>query len=379
MSASSSFDQFTASLRGLIRISLPGTPAPNNVMGADSRGLGETEFGKLALELFSLQSELNQAYRTLCEARGASLRTVRHWTQVPVVPTSAFKELEFSCLPPAERSAVFHSSGTTAQEPSRHFHNRQSLRLYEASLLPWFEMNVLGQSAARRTIVCLTPDARTAPHSSLVHMFETVVRQFGSEGSAFFGKLDEEGGWALDLKATWEYLQRLECVDLPVLVLGTAFSFVHLLDYLTDRHLRFKLPVGSRVMETGGYKGRSRSLPKPELHRLISGHFGIPQSSIICEYGMSELSSQAYDTSLSGGSPRSFRFPAWARAQIVSPETGREVADGEAGLVRVFDLANAYSVMAVQTEDLAIRRGKSFELLGRAVQVEPRGCSLMSA
>ena len=210
-------------------------------------------------------------------------------------------------------------------------------------------------------------------------MFETVVREFGSEGSAFLGKLDEEGGWTVDLNAACEYLQKLECSEQPVLVLGTAFSFVHLLDRMAVSRLRFKLPVGSRVMETGGYKGRSRSMPKPELHRLISELFGIPLNSVICEYGMSELSSQAYvTTNNSGGFFRSFRFPPWARAQIISPETGREVAEGQAGLVRVFDLANAFSVMAVQTEDLAIRRGNDFELLGRAVQAEPRGCSLMS-
>ena len=58
--------------------------------------------------------------------------------------------------------------------------------------------------------------------------------------------------------------------------------------------------------------------------------------------------------------------------------SGREVADGETGLVRIFDLANVFSVLAVQTEDLAIRRGDGFELLGRAAAAEPRGCSLMS-
>ena len=73
-----------------------------------------------------------------------------------------------------------------------------------------------------------------------------------------------------------------------------------------------------------------------------------------------------------------FDFPPWARAQIVSPETGREVADGETGLLRVFDLANVFSVMAIQTEDLAVRRGDGFELIGRAQLAEPRGCSLMA-
>ena len=75
---------------------------------------------------------------------------------------------------------------------------------------------------------------------------------------------------------------------------------------------------------------------------------------------------------------RIFKFPPWARVQIISPETGREVADGETGIIRVFDLANVFSVAAIQTEDLGIRRGNGFELIGRAQMAEPRGCSLMS-
>jgi len=47
-------------------------------------------------------------------------------------------------------------------------------------------------------------------------------------------------------------------------------------------------------------------------------------------------------------------------------------------LIRIHDLANVRSVMAVQTEDLGVRRGSGFELLGRAATVEARGCSLMS-
>ena len=154
-------------------------------------------------------------------------------------------------------------------------------------------------------------------------------------------------------------------------------------------------------METGGYKNRSRTMPKAELHALITERLGVPQSHIVCEYGMSELSSQAYDLGalasrrrvtllrpeeLAGETPalpepvtRHFRFPPWARVQIISPETGREVADGETGLIRVFDLANVFSVMAIQTEDLGIRRGDGFELVGRVAQAEPRGCSLMSS
>ncbi len=137
-------------------------------------------------------------------------------------------------------------------------------------------------------------------------------------------------------------------------------------------------------METGGYKGRSRVLEKEALHRLISDHLGLAPAHIICEYGMSELSSQAYDSApgpsrITPHALRRFRFPPWARVQIISPETGLEVGEGETGLIRVLDLANVYSVMATQTEDLGIRRGDGFTLVGRAALAEPRGCSLMPA
>ena len=127
-------------------------------------------------------------------------------------------------------------------------------------------------------------------------------------------------------------------------------------------------------METGGYKGRSRELPPAQLHAQLTACLGVPPENIVCEYGMSELSSQAYRLNTNH-----FVFPPWCRVHIVSPETGREVADGETGLLRLFDLANVRSVLAVQTEDLAVRRGDGFTLLGRAAHAEMRGCSLLAA
>jgi hypothetical protein len=306
---------------------------------------------------------------------------VEHWTQAPFVPTGAFKELELSCLLPAERTAVFHSSGTTEQKPSRHFHSAESLAVYEASLWSWFAPHF---RVANR-FISLTPDMAAAPRSSLVHMFEIVRKNVGGAPVAetFLGRAGAHGVWTVELPAAVQALQSALAAGRPLTILGTAFSFVHLLDFLAEKHLRFDLPAGSQVMETGGYKNRSRVLPKTELHALISEKLGVGREDIICEYGMSELSSQAYDSEIHLPSsilhPRTFRFPPWARAQMMSPETGREVADGETGLIRIFDLANVFSVAAIQTEDLGIRRGDGFELIGRAQLAEPRGCSLMTA
>lgn len=340
----------------------------------------DIEFSGLAVMLFTLQYKYNAPYRRLCEARGIKPSDVNHWSQIPVVPTAAFKELDLTCLHPEERTKVFHSSGTTKQRPSRHFHSADSLALYEASLWPWLKENC-GLPIADCRLLSLTPPAEQVPHSSLVHMFDFARRQVGAGAETFVGRVVADGAWVLDCDAALAPLN--QAGPKPLLVLGTAFSFVHLLDELLARNIRVELPAGSRVLETGGYKGRSRSMPKAELHRLITERLGVPASHIVCEYGMSELSSQAYDRLKSEGSglksERVFRFPPWARARVISPETGREVTDGETGLMQVFDLANTFSVLAIQTEDLAVRRGAGFELMGRAHQAEARGCSLMSS
>jgi len=416
------FTRFADTLEAFIRESLSGSPPhPGGPATLD-----DGQFNRLALSLLEMQCQHNAPYRQFCRRRGASPDAVEDWTRIPSVPTAAFKELELTSLPPAERTTVFHSSGTTDQRPSRHFHNCLSLKLYEASLLPWLQTHLLPEAlsplhplrpilpppppwatspASLPAFLCLTPPPALAPHSSLAHMFDAACRAFGDARSRFVGVTGPGGAWQLDLAATFDALDRAASDCRPLLLLGTAFSFVHLLDVLAERHRHYALPAGSRVLETGGYKGRARTLPKADLHALITEHLGIAPASIVSEYGMSELSSQAYDgvageaeqspianhqSPMANGRSsivhrpssirrRVFRFPPWARVRIVSPETGHEVDEGETGLIRIFDLANAWSVMAVQTADLGIRRGDGFELIGRVPQAEPRGCSLMAA
>lgn len=347
-------------------------------------------FQELAVELFTLQRAHNPAYAAFCTSRGGLREPITDWRMIPAMPAVGFKELDLSSLPPSERVCVFHSSGTTEHRPSRHPHSRRSLDLYEASLLAWFRPHLANDASARPQdsqplILNLTPSAKEAPHSSLAHMLTCVSEHVAPQSHHFLGIADPQIGWSLDVDRFVRVIEAMHDAPRPVWLLGTAFNFVHLLDALEHRGIQYQLPTGSRVMETGGYKGRSRSLEKAELHAWISSRFGIPRDFIRCEYGMSELSSQAYDGSIpvspgphSSAAARIFRWPPWARCLLISPETGREVADGEIGLIRVIDLANAYSVMAVQTEDLGRRCQDGFELVGRAPNAEQRGCSLLS-
>ncbi len=331
-------------------------------------------FETMAAELFELQFEGVAVYRAFCQAKGIISGKVRDWREIPALPTAAFKEVEVSSLAVDDRRAVFYSSGTTRQTSSRHFHSAASLEVYEASADAWFTRRVAARiGGGRFPVISLTPGPDVAPNSSLVHMFEMVRRRFGASESEFAGRVDSEGAWHLEGARAEAALDAMRLRDRPGMVLGTAFSFVHLIDWLREHGRRVRLPAGTIVMETGGYKGRSRILPKAELHAGIEEFLGVPGGGILCEYGMSELSSQAY---LEKGV---FVFPPWARAMVVSPETMREVGLGEQGLIRILDLANARSVLALQTEDLAVRRATGFELVGRAAASEPRGCSLMSS
>ena len=132
-------------------------------------------------------------------------------------------------------------------------------------------------------LIILTPPPAQAPHSSLVHMFETVRQKLGGASvpasrAASSANWRADGSWTLDFDAALAALNSSLVTRHPSLLLGTAFSFVHLLDYLAEKNLRFDLPAGSRVMETGGYKNRSRSMPKAELHQLITERLGVPPS-----------------------------------------------------------------------------------------------------
>jgi acyl-CoA synthetase (AMP-forming)/AMP-acid ligase II len=166
-----------------------------------------------------------------------------------------------------------------------------------------------------------------------------------------------------------------------VLLAGTAFAFVHWLDRLKEQSGGFNLPPGSLIMETGGFKGRSRVLERPEFYAALSEAHGVPCEAIVNEYGMTELLSQFYDgpvVATSGIALEARRHvpPPWVRTRVLDPNTLSPLPTGEPGLLCHYDLANAGSVMAVLTEDLGIAVDDGFRVLGRVQGAARRGCSL---
>jgi hypothetical protein len=141
------------------------------------------------------------------------------------------------------------------------------------------------------------------------------------------------------------------------------------------------------LFETGGFKGRTRELSRPELLARVEERLGVPAGRIVREYGMTELTSQLYTDTLAGASEPGgdlFVPPPWVRVRVLDPESLEEAPPGEAGLIAIFDLANLSSAVHLLTEDLGAmepldggRPGRlGLCLLGRAAGAELRGCSL---
>ena len=334
----------------------------------------DARFGALALELFAFQFAHCAPYRRFCQGRGATPAGVRDWTGIPPVPAGAFKELPLCCFPPERAAKVFRTSGTATR--ARGALHLDTLEVYEASLLPSFRRHLLPDLAAgaRARILVLAPPPAELPDSSLSHMFGVALRELGDPASGFLVK-----GGELDVSAALAALGLAvgSAADRPLLVCGTAFAFVHLLDALADRGVSPRLPGSARAMETGGFKGRAHERSQRELYAEIEARLGVPAARIVNQYGMTELGSQFYDTVLSDpGAPRRKQAPPWARVRIVDPITGAAHSPGDVGAIQIFDLANTGSVLAIQTADLGRRIGSGFEVLGREPGAEARGCSI---
>ncbi len=314
----------------------------------------DAAFDALARQVHAFQRQHTLPYANYCREFGDA--PPARWQDIPAVPQSVFKHFALRAFLAHETIRTFRTSGTTGEGyGSHHF---RSLELYEASILAGWKFFDLPTG---RPQIVLTPNPADSPHSSLAHMMGTLAA-FAPAGEQFFG-LRTDGG--LDL----EGIHARATVDHPLLLLGTALAFLHLFESLPTP---LALPVGTVVMETGGYKGTGRTLAKAELYRMFEEKLGLPADAVVNEYGMTELSTPFYTRGL--GRPHA--GPPWARALVIDPETGREVAEGEMGTVRLFDLANVGSVLAIQTQDLAVRRaGGTFELLGRDPAALPRGCS----
>jgi hypothetical protein len=334
----------------------------------DQDDASEAAFERMALAVFAYQFAHNAPYRRFAIQRGRTTLTVRSWRDIPAVPISAFKTLTLSCTPPEAAERIFMTSGTT-QGGVRGKSHHPTMAVWSRSMLVNFRRRFMA-GRERIAMGILFPDDVAMPNSSLAHYLALAKQECGTPDSEGFIGAD-----GLDLPRLIAALERAQESGEPYALLGASFSFVHLLDALAAQGRRFALPEGSRILDTGGFKGQSREMTPDAFYDALSAALGVPREACINMYGMTELSTQFYDNG-NAVCPPVKSGPHWIRSRVVDPVSGRDLPEGVTGVLVHHDLAHFNCASAILTEDAGVMVEGGFRLLGRVDGADSKGCSV---
>lgn len=307
----------------------------------------EAEFEACAIELFRYQSEHCEPYRRYIELLDINPCEVQKIEDIPFMPIRLFKSTEVYCGTEAPE-ITFTSSNTGSTVASRHM--MASLEAYRKTFTATF--NEFYGDPRKWSIYGLLPNYLEREGSSLVYMVDTLIRECGSGG---FYLNDYE-----------RLITDMEADPKPKILLGVSYALWDVAEQYAPKL------TNTIIMETGGMKGRRKELSKSELHAILTTGFGVEQ--IHSEYGMAELTSQAY--SAGGGI---FRSPKWMRIMVrdVNDPFDHTPAGGRGG-IDIIDLANLSSCAFIQTEDMGrLHADGSFSIEGRIAGSDIRGCNLL--
>ena len=343
------------------------------IASSKDRGIADGVFDALACDIARFQASCSAGVDRLLNARGVDPSSLRHASQIPAVPTDAFKLRRIACHGSLLDEVVFLTSGTTVG--TRGSHALRTTETYRAAARAWGRHMLLPDASSSHWVL-LAEDYALASSSSLGFMLADFASEYGSQATWILG------GGELDVDSLRRAVARAVDDQAPVVIAGASFAFVHLLDRLDGAVIA--LPEGSLVMQTGGFKGRAREVDAATLRIGIAGAFEVGAEYVVGEYGMTELSSQAYEgclrRALSLGPPAGpagvYFAPPWMRVIAVDPVSLEPLESGQVGIARIEDLANVDSAVAVQTADRIRTVEGGFELLGRDPSATPRGCSL---
>ncbi|MBR4045644.1 MAG: acyltransferase [Alistipes sp.] len=307
----------------------------------------EEQFRRCALELFRFQAERCQPYHDYISLLGVDPYKIEAIEEIPFLPIELFKSSDVYCGE-GKPEVIFTSSNTGSTLPSRHM--MASLDTYRESFTRAFE-DFYGK-VEDWSIYGLLPNYLEREGSSLVYMVDTLIKRCGS------------GGFYLN---NYEQLIRdIEGDPKPKILLGVSYALWDVAEQYAPK-LRDTI-----IMETGGMKGRRRELSKSELHKILCDGFGV--EAIHSEYGMAELTSQAYSKGAG-----IFYTPRWMRVMV------RDVNDpfdhapqGMRGGIDIIDLANFSSCAFIQTQDIGrLLPDGGFMIDGRIAGSDIRGCNLL--
>lgn len=321
----------------------------------------------LLIDIARFQYENVAAYRNIVNHVGVDPHALTHPAEFPAVATDVFRHARVASFENPHEVRVFTTSGTT--QAQRGQHSFRDMELYDLAAKTAADFALFEEPHISKLIILASPEME-APHSSLSYMFARFKDWYAPQRTTY--AWNNQG---LNAQTLVDALNEAIQTNTPVALLGTSFAFVLAEEVLGAQC--WSLPERSFVMQTGGFKGKSREVAPATLKSMLQTRYGIAPQRLVAEYGMTELSSQMYQLGLrEANHPDHYWVPGWMRVSAVDPKTLRALPYGEVGILRIDDVANVDSVCCIQTADLARVFEDGVELLGRSEGAIPRGCSL---
>ncbi|MCC6721900.1 MAG: acyl transferase [Bacteroidia bacterium] len=309
-----------------------------------------SDFDKLALEIFNFQSKNNKIYSSYLNFLGIKPQRVNDISKIPFLPIEFYKNHIVSSANNINYIKVFESSSTSGIGISSHY--VYDLSFYFKTAQNCFT-NFYGD-IKNFTFRFLLPSYIERGNSSLIYMANDFLKISG-KGSFYQKNFDKLYN---DLNDDLKKGNR-------VVLLGVSFA---LLDFAKKYNFDLSKII---IMETGGMKGRRKEITRQELHDFLKKQFNTEK--VHSEYGMTEIFSQAYSKG-----DGIYNCVPWMK--VITTEPGDPFAlqkIGKTGRINIIDLANIYTCCFLSTSDIGrVYDDNSFEVLGRIDNSDIRGCSL---
>lgn len=313
------------------------------------------------------------AYAAMLRAAGCEVEGIRHYEDVPFLPVRLFKEYALSSVPQEDVTKTMTSSGTTGQQVSKIFLDRET-GANQTKVMTRIVSDFIGPK--RLPMIILDTSAIVKNRQ----MFS--ARGAGILGFSMFGRdkiyaLDEN--MELDLAGLTAFLEKHQGEN--IFLFGFTFMvWQHFYRKLKESGTRLDLSKGI-LIHGGGWKKLTAEAVSPEQFKAsLKEVCGIEQ--VYDYYGMVEQTGTIY-MECECGHLHASRF---SDVIIRNPEDWSVQPHGEKGLIEVVSvLPRSYPGHALLTEDEGVilgeddcpcgRKGKYFKILGRIKNAEIRGCS----
>ncbi|KAB8040555.1 hypothetical protein GCL60_01155 [Silvanigrella paludirubra] len=291
-------------------------------------------------------------------------------TKIPFLPIRCFRDFNLHTQAASDKDTIFYSSGSTNTIQAKHIFTEERLNLYSKNSCIGFE-RFLDLHDLKRDIpiISLIPPTDIWTKSSIAAM----IGMFKNNGF----NLEY-----CDVESNPQNIEKLllnpkYCEN--IIIFGTTFHHLIVAEYVQKNKLT-QIFKGQKlnIIDTGGTKGRTQSFNLQETIQIVKESYSNPSDfSFLSEYGMCELSSQAW--SLKKIHDGSFQCNQTLTPIVVNLNENKVLGEGEYGFLAFFDFINMESWPSIITEDIACiidQKEGIFHLRGRSPDATLKGCSL---